>query len=201
MKPGFKRWFLNESPDKLDINGKNVRWSSGVTFFLFNNYALYTKGTPAPPALPRTHEGLLRDLYDILTNKYPATRISLDKLDEIIKSDEGLLFHGQINQTALKEIMSVLQMVGTYGDWGGYRNNHNEIEGAPNILLGRVWPELKAISFWNRSQYVFPKSNQILDFIKVFGNPTEYQYDINIGHNDFSHEVINYEDFVKRKAA
>jgi hypothetical protein len=188
MRLGFRRWFLNESPDKLNLNDTSVLWTSGITFFLFSNYALYANGKGS------THHQILGNLYDIQINRYPASRISIDNLNKIIESEGSLLSHGKMNQAALEEMINVLQIFRDDHGFGSYRNNHHEIEGAPNILLGRVWPELKAISFWNRSQYVFPKSNQILDFIKVFGNPTEYQYEIN-------NEIINYEDFVKRKAA
>jgi len=190
-----KSWLLKESPDKLTINNKTISWTSGVTFFLFNNYALYTKGIN----YTYTHNTILTNLYDIRMNLYPASRISIDKLDKIIKSEKNLLSHGEINQAALEEIMHALHMFKNDGGWGDYRNNYNEIKGAPNTLLGRIWPELKVISFWNRAFYVFAKSNEIIDFIKIFGDPTEYQYNIQKpdGFPLTDYSTITHQDFLK----
>lgn len=189
----FKEWLLNESPDKLTINNKIVHWSSGETFLLFTNYALYTNNSP----MSDTHNDIIDNLKKIYKSAilpaYNSLRADLNQLDSIIKAECNLLSHGTINKEALEEIIEMVQLFVKDGD--GHRNSYAEIVDWPEIILGRIWPKVKVISFWNRSQYVFAKSNQILDFIKIFGNPTEYQYDIT---DSYRYSTISYQNFLKR---
>jgi len=210
----FKSWMLNESPDAVglpvqpkagDAYGawkgitEFLNWKTGYTFFLFENYYIYTKQMTQ---FSTTHNSLLRKLTVIYESDILPTylkSITPQELDEKIKEELEVNSIGTLNQTALEQIVEITKMYeNSFGksldteEVETLRNEFGEIKDWPEILLGRIWPQNKTISFWNRDSYVFAKSNQILDFIDNWSDPKAFRYEIT---NNQRYELYSYEEF------
>jgi hypothetical protein len=219
----FKNWLINETPDSITTEkGAKLDWNSGKTVFMFpGDYALYTDSGQY------THDEILKAINWIMPKIKDQTKLQPfqtdwtfnsteeqkeNRLSEIEKDIKAgvyiasnmkvkLLSHGRMSADAWSQINRAAavpknRVPGKTRLTG--RTNLHEIDGMPHVLLGRIWPQEKIISFWNLGENVLKQSNFILSFIKLFGNPMEYKYDIRVG-NFGEHEIIGYEDFMNKK--
>jgi len=203
MNLNFKTWILNESPDSVVIKepGKGMvaalNWNTGLTFFLFNKYYIYTKKATDRST---THNGLLTRLVGIYESVIlPAyvKDISPQELNEKIKEELEVNSIGILNQKALEEIVEIASLYQRESDdeVDFLRNDFGEITDWPDIILGRIWPQNKIVSFWNRDVHVFSKSSQIIEFVGNWGNPSEFKYEI-VSRNDLNdYQLYDYEHF------
>lgn len=188
----FKQWFLKEDPEEPIITtiGKKhyagdkeikypVKWNShdALSFGILKDFYLYSDSS-----LGLYHKDILRELWNMI--KYPGKKIY--SMDEIPVDD--IKTHGQINNEALNQIKN--WMIAVEGD--RFKIDREAVLFySPDFILGRIWTEEKVISFWNKEKNVFNLSNDIIKFISLFGNPSDYMFEIENKWRD-------YGDFLKK---
>jgi hypothetical protein len=206
----FKKWLMNENPDEVigtlarSIAGKPLVWREGRTFSLFNGYYLYSvKGESI------IHEGIANRIKDCYKTIIAVLKneVTVQELDDCLTSQPfleavpSLESKGTISPEVVNQLLKTKELMD--------RKKHEEnnepgkfkfvayralsIQNLPEITLGRIWPEHKIISFWNRSLDIFNQSNNIFNFVKNFGNPIEYHYEV-------QNDLLTYEEFTKKQS-
>ena len=167
----YKQYLLlKEDPNEVGVNGKYKHYTDpdAIGFSMIDGLCVYGKFT-----------------HDTLT----AALVMLFKRGNAIAKDieaSGISIEGEPNQKNLA-IMQPLLNAPTF-------NREKVMATAPDIVLGRLWTQDKAISFWNPPNKVLQLKDQIIKFIEKFGQPTEFVYDINnktIDFNSFNTGKIN----------
>lgn len=206
----FKEWLVKETPDSVTTpSGSQLKWNTGgQTFFIFSGgYSIYTESGQY------THDEIifaLKRMFPVY-NKHGAIvnyadyfkEKGLADIDKEIKASVfiasqtqvRLLSHGQINENAWNQILRMINVSKkskSRSIYVGGRNSNHEIEGIPEIILGRIWKSEKIVSFWNNQIDIQKQLQNILNFVTAFGNPSDYKYDVRLWAD---HKLIDYEEF------
>jgi hypothetical protein len=188
----FKQWLLlkedPESPgvdpgddilkhysfDRNLTNPLSYNDEDALSFGLLHNYYLYGDSS---------WEVWHRDILNYLWTK--INRQSFND-DDSMKDIETL---GNMNPVALNQLKDWLEYIKT--DIASKRDRFVSISRAPDFILGRIWTKRKVISFWNKKESVFKNSNDVINFIKFFGDPQDYIFEL-------QNFPITYEDFLNK---
>lgn len=184
----FKQWLLllKEDPESPEvdlgdailkhysfnrnlINPLSFMDGDALSFGLLHNYYLYGDSS---------WEVWHRDILIYLWAQ--INRQSL--FDDSVGNIQTL---GNMNPVALNQLK----------DWLDYKKDIASrvvsINRAPDFILGRIWTKRKVISFWNKKENVFKNSNDVINFIKFFGDPQDYIFEL-------QNFPITYEDFLNK---
>lgn len=91
-------------------------------------------------------------------------------------TNEFVDIHGVPNNKAIKLMLSLILS--------------DTLLGAdPDIILGRIWPKSKVVSFWNRSAEVHRNRTRVLEFVRVMkGKERKFRYEV-------EGEMLDYDAF------
>lgn len=189
----FRDWLLNEDPDELrgtrDGENKPVTFRSGVTFTLLDGYYLSSKdgGWVMHEVIAR-HVWECRDAVEAaLAGKGPANDV-----------DRCLGFSvrtgGRLGDKSLRQLRDTANLMGFKDEYEqgkkkfvAYRtlslNEH------PDIVLGRIWPQHKVVSFWNTSGNLKERKGDVYAFMRSLGtDPGEFSFEVQnimLTHDEF----------------
>jgi len=175
----FKQWLLSENPDEISVTNTRIalgdqdvrygmKWGQGSsTFILFENFSVY-----AEPHVNFKHVDLFRTISIQLKNNN-----SLSGLQSGIKVDGEL--SELVRNTFLSFPVEDNSVLRTF-----------LLKTFPDVILGRLWKDHKIVSFWNKKESVFVLRNSIIDFVKLFGDPTQYHYEV-------YGVMLDYSSFIK----
>lgn len=175
---------FNESPDnvvidtEVDQHGivKSKHWKSpdGVTFSLVDDLVVY--GKPS-------HDVLIAAIIHLFKYGEKGLKEFKDFIQEIKGS--GIEVIGNINQKN-SDIIKPLLSNTTF-------NRNKSMTLVPDLIHGRLWTDKpQVISFWNPPDTVYKFKNNIINFIRNFGDPKEFLYDID-------NSVVNFNNFILKK--
>lgn len=178
-----KKKLLNEDPNEVSKNLRTKRpklmWSdySAITFILFKDYAVY-----APTAKGAMHDDIAHWLvFKVLGKEFLK---NFERLNPWSKSIKQI---GVMGKGATNTIKRVSDMI----EWGMDGRNAF-LRTNPEVILGRVWPDKKVISFWNHYPYVIKNSDVVLKFVSMFGDAKEFEYDVR-------NMEVSYNDILNKK--
>lgn len=187
----FREWLLNEDPDEL--RGRKdgtapITFRSGVTFTLLDGYFLWMKNQDwVMHEVIATHVWECRDAVEAaLKGRGP-----MGDVDRCL--GYSLNTGGRLGPNALKQLRDTAALITEKNDVevGGkfvaYRTL--SLNKFPDIILGRIWPQHRVISFWNRSGEVQSKRDNILAFMGAYGaDPKDYEFEVQnemMSHGEF----------------
>lgn len=171
---------ITESPDHIDELDINWDDDDGVTFALIDDYYIYDSSERKA-----THGELLLYLYatfnyDMLNDKQRAyfeeNKSSYSHIHTNLPKDYGS-----------SETFQQLLKLGVHNGRGAVVKHMSS-----QILQGRLWTDNKIISFWSDAKYILQFKNKIIDFVKMFGDPTKYSYEVD-------DEIIDYQSLISDK--
>ena len=170
---------IKESPDNVTVAGVNKHWSSrdAVCFSLIDGICVYEEYS----SKPGSHDFLIAALFHILQNG-----------EEAIKdlSSSGVMVKGSMNDKAKTMLKPLLDSV--LSGKGGFRRDKC-MSLVPSLIHGRLWrQEPKIVSFWNDFSIVERLKNEVLDFVKIYGDPKSFVYDTEKGQ-------LSFEEFMGSK--
>lgn len=179
----FRGWMLNEDPDELrqkrDAEGRPITFRSGVTFTLLDGYYLTSKGEGWV-----MHEVIARHVWECRD----AIEAALEGRGPAGDVERCLGFSvntaGRISDKALRQLRDLAGIMKFKDDYEqgkkkfvAYRTlSLNE---QPDIILGRLWPQHKIISFWNAARSLRERKADIYSFMGSKGlDPREFTFEV-----------------------
>lgn len=179
----FRSWLLNEDPDELrmskDMEGRPITFRSGVTFTLLDGYYLSSKAEGWV-----MHEVIARHVWECRD----AIQAALEGRGPIGDVDRCLSFSvrtsGRIGDKALRQLKDTADMMGFKDK---YEQNKKKfvayrtlsLNEQPGIVLGRIWPQHKVISFWNTARDLKDKKRDIYAFMaSMNADPKEFTFEV-----------------------
>jgi hypothetical protein len=157
---GFREWLLNEDPDELMLGDGFLPWYEGLTFFVLDGLFLY--GPVAGDTLHGDIEKRARDCAGEIAKSMESGDPS-----HALKCVECGWVKAAGRPTARS--MELLK----------YMSEKPRVRGGLDRLVqGRIWPDHRAISFWNPLGVCRAAKGHVFDFIREMGgNPEEYRYE------------------------
>jgi len=194
----FREWLLNEDPDEIrgrkDDSGKPITFRSGVTFTLLDGYWLWMKNQNwVMHEVIATHVWECRDAVEAaLKGRGPAGDV--DRCLGYSLNTGGRLGPEslrQLNDTA--DLITEKNDVEAGGKFVAYRNL--SLNRFPDIILGRIWPQHRVVSFWNRQGDINSKRDNILSFMRTYGaDPKDYEFEV-------QNEMMTHGEFMAGRKA
>lgn len=193
----FRGWLLNEDPDELrrskDAEGRPITFRSGVTFTLLDGFYLSSKGEGWV-----MHEVIARHVWECRDAIEAALSGGGPAGDVERCLGFSLKTSGRLGDKALRQLRDTAGLM-TFKDkyeqgkkkFVAYRTiSLNE---QPGIILGRIWPQHKIISFWNAAQSLKERKGDIYAFMTSMGaDPKEFTFEV-------LNEPFTHEEFEKGK--
>lgn len=179
----FRDWIINEDPDELrqrkDAEGRPITFRSGVTFTLLDGFYLSAKGDGWV-----MHEVIARHVWECRD----AIEAALSGGGPVGDVERCLGFSlstaGRLGDKALRQLRDTAGLM-------GFKDNYEQgkkkfvayrtltLNEQPDIILGRVWPQHKIISFWNAARSLKERKADIYSFMASKGlNPREFTFEV-----------------------
>lgn len=189
----FRGWLLAEDPDELRVNrdaeGRPITFRSGVTFTLLDGYYLSAKGDGWV-----MHEVIARHVWECRD----AIDAALEGRGPMGDVDRCLGFSvntsGRINDAALRQLRDTAGLM-------GFKDRYEEgkkkfvayrtlsLNEQPGIVLGRMWPQHRIVSFWNTARDLKERKENIYSFMRSMGaDPKEFGFEVQNG-------MLTWEEF------
>jgi hypothetical protein len=157
----FREWLLNESPDELMLGDKFLPWHEGVTFFILDGLFLY--GSDDADTMHMDIEKRARNCAGEI-----AKSMESGDLSRVLKCIESGWVKVAGSPTARS--MEMLKYMSEKPRGRG---------GLDSLVQGRIWPDHRAISFWNPLEVCRAVKGHVFDFIREMGGkPEEYKYEV-----------------------
>lgn len=179
----FRQWLIKEDPDELrtskDAEGRTITFRSGVTFTLLDGYYLSSKGDGWV-----MHEVIAQHVWecrDAIEAALGGRGLSGD-VDRCLSF--SVRTSGILGDKALRQLRDTANLMGFKEKYEqgkkkfiAYRTlSLNE---QPGIILGRIWPQHRVISFWNAARDLKDKKKDIYAFMaSMNADPKDFTFEV-----------------------
>jgi hypothetical protein len=189
---GFREWLLKEDPDEVVDKDEDIflDWEDGLSFCIFDGYCICAN----IPGL--NHQTVLGDMSDCLDTVKNALAGSVDIRGVsgcIAPPDQRILrTYGKPSRRALEMILSSFKSLPDDVDSDEFDTNSRSIllNSHPDVILGRIWPDDRVVSFWNRRSFVTKNRHHVLEFVReMTGMEVDFQYEL-------EDDMLSYDEFV-----
>jgi len=168
---GFREWLLNEDPDELMLGDRFLPWHEGVTFFVLDGLFVYGSddGDTLHGDIEKRARGCGGDIAKSMESGDPSHALKCVECGWV--------------KTAGRPTARSMELLWYMSEKPRSRG------GLDRLVQGRIWPDHRAISFWNPLEVCRSAKGHVFDFIrKMGGNPEEYRYevgDVLMGYDEF----------------
>lgn len=195
----FREWLINEDPDELrtkkDAGGMSVTFRSGVTFTLLDGYYLSSKGDGWV-----MHEVIARHVWEC-RDAIEAALEGRGPMEDVNRClGFSLKTTGRLGDKALRQLQDTAGLM-------GFKDKYEEgkkkfvayrtlsLNEQPGIILGRIWPQHKTISFWNTARDLKERKGDVYAFMRSLGaKPEEFDFEVQNG-------TLTYDEFDNGRAS
>ena len=180
---------MKEDPnDVIEADKFHLTWEKGFAFFLFDGFCVWA-------VAPRvTHPDLMVGLSNclgVIKNAATGSASPQEVHSCIVRSRGYYKTSGILDPRAMKLIISTFGALPEV-ETEEFDANLREVvlRTNPEVIMGRIWPNDKVVSFWNSRPAIMKKRRHILEFVKdMAGSEKNFRYEL-------EDDLVDYDEFV-----
>jgi hypothetical protein len=162
----FLEWLFNEDPDHLSVDGEYVdRFEDSISFFCAGGLSICSKGFNV---IHRNMILWLRGCEDLIRSASEGMS-NQKEIIKCLKGHESLDVVGNVDSISIKIMVSLLDLLEEIGTEENRLSRNVVLRQVPDLIWGRMWPELKVASFWNRAADLRRNKDNIFEFVRLMG--------------------------------